>query len=146
MDPNLGNRPPHPTPPAAGLEARGPVCQDSEPHLGLVVVLHGHGDDVDADDEGDEEVQVVAGAQSVDGAAGGRVVCIVGPALGLCGESAAVSGWVGRDERAASQGLGSQGARGGPRLPRGPRGRSPTDLLLQEGLSLRAGPWSGRRS
>lgn len=38
-------------------------------HLRLVVVLHGHGDDIEADDEGDEEVQVVAGAQRVDGAA-----------------------------------------------------------------------------
>lgn len=38
-------------------------------HLGLVVVLHGHGDDIEADDEGDEEVQVVAGAQRMDGAA-----------------------------------------------------------------------------
>ena len=63
------------------------MCRDSEPHLGLVVVLHGHGDDVDANDEGDEEVQVMAGAQSVDGAAGGRVVRIVGPALGLCGRA-----------------------------------------------------------
>lgn len=33
-------------------------CSD----LRLVVVLQWHGDDVDADDEGDEEVQVVAGA------------------------------------------------------------------------------------
>lgn len=122
------------------------MCHDSEPHLGLVVVLHGHGDDIDANDEGDEKVQVVAGAQTVDGAAGGRVVRIVGPALGLCGESTVVSGQVGRDERAASQVLGSQGAGGGPRLARGPRGRSPTDLLLQEGLSLRADPWSGHRS
>lgn len=35
-------------------------------HLGLVVVLYGHGDHVDADDEGDEEVQVVVSAQCVD--------------------------------------------------------------------------------
>lgn len=32
----------------------------------LIVVLQGHGDDVDADDEGDDEVQVVVGAQCVD--------------------------------------------------------------------------------
>lgn len=62
-----------------------------EPHLGLVVVLHGHGDDVDPDDEGDEKVEVVAGAQRVDGAAGGRVVSVVGPALGLCRERAPVT-------------------------------------------------------
>ena len=74
------------------------MCQGSKPYLGLVVVLHGHGDDVDANDEGDEEVQVVAGAQSVDGAAGGRVVRIVGPSLGLCRESTVVSGQVGCKE------------------------------------------------
>lgn len=62
-----------------------------KPHLGLVVVLHGHGDDVDPDDEGDEKVEVVAGAQRVDGAAGGRVVSVVGPALGLCRERAPVT-------------------------------------------------------
>lgn len=35
-------------------------------HHGLVVVLYGHGDHVDADDEGDKEVQVVVSAQCVD--------------------------------------------------------------------------------
>lgn len=53
-------------------------------YLGLVVVLHGHGDDVDADDEGDEEVEVVAGAQAVDVSPRRRVVGVVGPALGFC--------------------------------------------------------------
>lgn len=46
-------------------------------------MLHAHGDHIDADDEGDEKVQVVAGAQSVDPQAQGRVVSIVGPLLGL---------------------------------------------------------------
>lgn len=41
----------------------------TELYLGLVVVLDAHGKDVDADDEGDEEVQVVARAQRVDGEA-----------------------------------------------------------------------------
>lgn len=66
--------------PSLGLEHKlcvpshpcwGPSSQSSPAsgHLGLVVVLHGHGDDVEADDEGYEEVQVVAGAQRMDGAA-----------------------------------------------------------------------------
>lgn len=48
-------------------------------------MLDAHGEDVDADDEGDEEVQVVAGAQRVDGEAQRGVVGVVGPLLGLCG-------------------------------------------------------------
>lgn len=47
-------------------------------------MLDAHGEDVDADDEGDEEVQVVAGAQCVDVEAQGAVVRIVRPLLGLC--------------------------------------------------------------
>lgn len=39
-------------------------------YLGLLVVLYGHGHNVDADDEGDKEVQVVVGAQCVDVAPG----------------------------------------------------------------------------
>lgn len=35
-------------------------------HLGLVVVLYGHGDHIDADDEGDKKVQVMVSAQCVD--------------------------------------------------------------------------------
>lgn len=35
-------------------------------HLRLMVVLYGHGDHIDADDEGDKEVQVVVSAQCVD--------------------------------------------------------------------------------
>lgn len=31
-------------------------------YLGLIVVLHRHGNNIDANDEGDEQVQVVAGA------------------------------------------------------------------------------------
>lgn len=57
--------------PTLVLEAGWVGSRSPEPHLGLVVVLHGHGDDVDPDDEGDEKVEVVAGAQRVDGAAGG---------------------------------------------------------------------------
>lgn len=52
-------------------------------YLRLVVVLNAHGEDIDADDEGDEEVQVVAGAQCVDGQTYGREVCVVRPLLGL---------------------------------------------------------------
>lgn len=32
----------------------------------LIVVLQGHGDDIDGNDEGDNEVQVVVSAQRVD--------------------------------------------------------------------------------
>lgn len=42
-------------------------------HLWLAVVLQRHGDDIDTDDEGDDKVQVVAGAESVDGQAGRTV-------------------------------------------------------------------------
>ena len=35
-------------------------------YLRLIVVLDAHGEDVDADDEGDKQVQVVAGTQIVD--------------------------------------------------------------------------------
>lgn len=42
-------------------------------HLWLAVVLQRHGDDIDTDDEGDDEVQVVAGTQSVDGQSGWSV-------------------------------------------------------------------------
>lgn len=52
-------------------------------YLWLIVVLDAHGEDVDAYDNGDEEVQVVAGAQGVDGQAQGGVVSVVGPLLGL---------------------------------------------------------------
>lgn len=44
-----------------------------------------HCEDVDADDEGDEEVQVVARAQRVDGQTQRGVVGVVGPLLGLWG-------------------------------------------------------------
>lgn len=60
------------------------MCVHVQRHyLWLIVVLNAHGEDVDADDEGDEEVQVVAGAQRVDGQAQGRVVGVVRPLLGL---------------------------------------------------------------
>ncbi len=52
-------------------------------YLRLIVVLDAHGEDIDADDEGDEEVQVVARTQCVDGQTQGRVVGIVRPLLGL---------------------------------------------------------------
>lgn len=54
-------------------------------YLWLIVVLDAHGEDVDADDEGDEEVQVVACAERVDGQTQRGVVGIVGSLLGLWG-------------------------------------------------------------
>lgn len=53
-------------------------------YLWLVVVLHGHRDDVDPNDEGDEEVKVVAGAEGVNVLSCGGIVGIVRPALGFC--------------------------------------------------------------
>jgi hypothetical protein len=47
-------------------------------------VLQGHGDHVEADNEGNEDVQVVAGAHGVDEQPGGTVGGIVGQPLGLC--------------------------------------------------------------
>lgn len=52
-------------------------------YLRLIVVLNAHGEDVDADDESDEEVEVVAGTQCVDGQTHGGVVGVVGPLFGL---------------------------------------------------------------
>lgn len=57
-------------------------------HLRLAVVLQRHGDDVDADDEGDDQVQVVAGAQRVDGEADAAVRSVVRHLLGLCRQQA----------------------------------------------------------
>lgn len=62
---------------------QGMLCPEGDGYLRLIVVLDAHGEDVDAYDDGDEEVQVVAGAQGVDGQAQGGVVGIVGPLLGL---------------------------------------------------------------
>lgn len=53
-------------------------------YMRLIVVLEGHGDDVDADDEGDDEVQVVVCAQCVDHQAHVAIAGIVGQLLGLC--------------------------------------------------------------
>ena len=58
------------------------VCRSIH-YLGLIVVLNAHCEDIDADDEGDEEIQVVAGAQCVDGQTYRRIVRIVWPLLGL---------------------------------------------------------------
>lgn len=58
-------------------------CSSHCCYLWLMVVLHGHGDDINPNDEGDEEVQVVAGTQSVDVESGRRVIGIVRAALGF---------------------------------------------------------------
>lgn len=46
-------------------------------------MLQGHRDDVDADDESDDQIQIVAGTQRMDGEAGVTVGCIVGQLLGF---------------------------------------------------------------
>lgn len=53
------------------------------PYVGLIVVLQGHGDDVDADDEGYDQVQVVVGAQRVDHEPHFAVAAVVGQLLGF---------------------------------------------------------------
>lgn len=53
-------------------------------YLWLVVVLHRHSDDIDPNDEGDEEVQIVAGAEGVDVLPCWGIVSVVRPALGFC--------------------------------------------------------------
>lgn len=52
--------------------------------LRLLVVLHGHGNDVEPDDYGDEQVKVMASAHLVDEKAGGGVVRVVGLTLSFC--------------------------------------------------------------
>lgn len=60
-------------------------------------MLQGHGDHVEADDEGNEDVQVVAGAHGVDKQPCGTVGGIVGQPLSFCGERGRVAqttqGW-----------------------------------------------------
>lgn len=62
--------------------------------LGLLVVLHGHGDDVEPYDDGDEQVQVVAGAHLVDEQARGGVIGVVGLTLSFCWKWEVVGGGV----------------------------------------------------
>lgn len=61
-------------------------------YLGLLVVLHGHSDNVEAYYDGDEEIQVVASAHLVDEATSGRVVRVVRLTLSLCDEEPAGPG------------------------------------------------------
>lgn len=66
---------PHPDHPSIPIE--------KSTHLWLTVVLQRHGDDIDTDDKGDDQVQVVAGTQSVDSQPGWTVWRIVRQLLGL---------------------------------------------------------------
>lgn len=63
-------------------------------NLRLLVVFHGHGDDVEPDDDGDEQVQVVAGAHLVDDQASGGVVRVVWLTLSFCWKFGEVGGGV----------------------------------------------------
>lgn len=49
-------------------------------------MLQGHSDDVDANDEGDDEVQVVVCAQCMDHQAHVAIAGIVGQPLSFCGD------------------------------------------------------------
>lgn len=52
-------------------------------YLGLLVVFHGHCDDIETDDNGDEQVQIVASAQFVDEQTSGGVIRVVRLTLGF---------------------------------------------------------------
>lgn len=82
------------TPAVLQLEA-GPTRPVAHSYLGLLVVLHGHGDHVQPNDACDEEIQVVAGAKVVDEEPEAGVVRVVGFALGF---------WWGRGESRAAFG------------------------------------------
>lgn len=56
-------------------------------------MLHGHGDDVEPYDDGDEKVQVVAGAHLVDEQTSGGVIRVVGLTLSFCWKWEEVGGW-----------------------------------------------------
>jgi len=49
-------------------------------------MFQGHSDDINADNEGDDEVQVVTGTQSMDSQTGTTIGSIVWQLLGLCKE------------------------------------------------------------
>lgn len=53
-------------------------------YLRLVVVLHAHSEKVCEDDDGDEEIQVVAGAHGVDGSTPRGVVGVIRFLQGSC--------------------------------------------------------------
>ena len=83
-------------------------------HRGLIVVLQGHGDHIEADDEGDEDVQVVAGAHGVDEQPRGTVGGIVGQPLGLCRGCGAAGGRAAQTTEGRGRGGGrAHGGRGG---------------------------------
>lgn len=66
-------------------------------------MLHGHGDHVEPYDNGDEQVQVVAGANGVDEPTGGGVVGEVGLALSFCWKLEVVVLVEGRGRRGQEQ-------------------------------------------
>lgn len=76
-------------------------------------MLHGHGDDVEPYDDGDEQVQVVAGAHLVDEQAGGGVIGVVGLTLSFCWKWEVVVGvgWGNEEEEEEGGGGGVQKVR-----------------------------------
>lgn len=64
-------------------QSDAPSMLGLQSYVGLIVVLQGHGDDVDADDEGYDEVQVVVGAQRVDHQPHSAIAAVVGQLLGF---------------------------------------------------------------
>lgn len=58
------------------------------PYLGLLVVLHGHSDDIEPNDTRDEQIQVMGGAHLVNQKSEARVIRVIWFALCLWGEKA----------------------------------------------------------
>lgn len=78
------NGPPDQTAEVSLAVPTGHTAPPQRTDLRLLVVLHSHGDHVEADDARDEQIQVVAGAHLVDQEAEAGVIRIVGLALCFC--------------------------------------------------------------
>lgn len=74
-------------------------------------MLHGHGDDIEPYDDGDEQVQVVASAHLVDEQTGGGVIGVVGLTLSFCWKGDLVGGLGCREN--GEGGGGEEGGGGG---------------------------------
>lgn len=123
IGPSMGNSDAAPPCPRGRVLLRASPHETSAPggrtgaHHWLVVVFQGHGDHIEADDEGDEDVQVVAGAHGVDEQPGGTVGGIVGQPLGLCqgwhrGVAQATEGGQGGHRTCGGRGRGERGSKG----------------------------------
>lgn len=65
-------------------------------YLRLLVVFHRHGDDIECDDNGNEEVQILGGAHLVDEETSGGVIRVVRLTLSFCWKGGVREGRTGR--------------------------------------------------